>query len=280
MFKKIVSNLPFSPALVGQLGFYTKRLRKEEATRQLGLIFVVLTLIIQLLVIFQPPESANSSSPNDTFSGSIAKLDTDSCANNTDCIANVPNILKTKTATNASQGFVNASSVIAHASDQISYTIFAKNISTTSITTKLEDNIADILEYSSLVDSGGGVLNKTTGTLSWSNVTLKPSSQQSRTFVIRLPKTIPATAQGKYNLESYDCIMKNQFGNSIINIKVDCPTQKIVESIALELPRIGPTENIIFAIIILLLASFLYTRARLFRKEIYIIRKNTNAGII
>jgi len=38
MFRKIVSNLPFSPALVGQLGFYAKRLRKEETTRRLGLI--------------------------------------------------------------------------------------------------------------------------------------------------------------------------------------------------------------------------------------------------
>jgi len=40
MFKKIVSQLSFSPALVAQLGFYARRLRKEQATRRLGLVFV------------------------------------------------------------------------------------------------------------------------------------------------------------------------------------------------------------------------------------------------
>ena len=34
MFRKLVSNLAFSPALVGQLGFYAKRLRKEESVIQ------------------------------------------------------------------------------------------------------------------------------------------------------------------------------------------------------------------------------------------------------
>ena len=54
MFRKIVSNLPFSPALVGQLGFYAKRLKKEETTRRLGLIFIALALVVQSLAVFQP----------------------------------------------------------------------------------------------------------------------------------------------------------------------------------------------------------------------------------
>ena len=40
MFKKIVSQLSFSPALVGQLGFYARRLRKEQFTRRLGMVFM------------------------------------------------------------------------------------------------------------------------------------------------------------------------------------------------------------------------------------------------
>jgi hypothetical protein len=71
MFRKIVSNLSFSPALVGQLGFYAKRLRKEETTRRMGLIFVALALVVQGLVVFQPPESANAANPGDFVPGGL-----------------------------------------------------------------------------------------------------------------------------------------------------------------------------------------------------------------
>lgn len=69
MFRKIVSNLAFSPALVGQLGFYAKRLRKEEATRRIGLIFTVLALIVQSFAVLSPPESANAASSQDLVYG-------------------------------------------------------------------------------------------------------------------------------------------------------------------------------------------------------------------
>lgn len=72
MFRKIVSNLPYSPALVGQLGFYARRLRKEEATRQLGLMFTVLALVVQSFAVFQPPTAANASSSADFVSGGIS----------------------------------------------------------------------------------------------------------------------------------------------------------------------------------------------------------------
>lgn len=71
MFRKIVSNLSFSPALVGQLGFYAKRLRKEETTRRIGLIFTVFALAIQSLSVFQAPESANAASANDMVYGGV-----------------------------------------------------------------------------------------------------------------------------------------------------------------------------------------------------------------
>lgn len=69
MFKKIVSNLPFSPSLVSQLGFYARRLKKEQWMRRLGLIFTVFALVIQSLAIFNPPQSANASSSSDMKRG-------------------------------------------------------------------------------------------------------------------------------------------------------------------------------------------------------------------
>ena len=72
MFKKLVSNLPFSPSLVGQLGFYARRLKKEEALRRLGLIFTAFALIIQSVAVFNPPESANAANATDMCPGVTA----------------------------------------------------------------------------------------------------------------------------------------------------------------------------------------------------------------
>lgn len=75
MFRKIVSNLAFSPALVNQLGFYAKRLRKEELTRRMGLIFTALALVMQSFAVFTPPEAANAASSRDFIYGGVSSLD-------------------------------------------------------------------------------------------------------------------------------------------------------------------------------------------------------------
>lgn len=75
MFRKLVSNLSFSPALITQVGFYAHRLRQEELTRRLTVVFVVLALVVQSLAIFSPPESANASSEQDLIRGGVQSLD-------------------------------------------------------------------------------------------------------------------------------------------------------------------------------------------------------------
>lgn len=69
MFRKIVSNLPFSPSLVNQLGFYSKRLKKERFTRQIGLIFTALTIVVQTLTILAPAKPTLAASLNDIVFG-------------------------------------------------------------------------------------------------------------------------------------------------------------------------------------------------------------------
>lgn len=74
MFRKLVSNLSFSPALITQVSFYAHRLRQEEITRRLTVMFVVLALIVQSLAVFSPPESANASSEQDLIRGGVLDL--------------------------------------------------------------------------------------------------------------------------------------------------------------------------------------------------------------
>jgi len=264
MFRKIVSNLPFSPALVGQLGFYSKKLRKEKTIRRLGLAFIILAIIIQSLAIFQPSDSANTS--NST------------AAINTDNIYTDSNIVKSITSTSTSQGFINAAAVTAYAGDQISYTATIQNTSNSQLNAKFEIPLADILEYSTLIDKGAGIMGNN-GTLSWPEVTIEQNTKQTRTFVVRILDSIPATSRGLANTQSYDCKMTNNFGNTI-NINVDCPAIKTVENIITNLPKTSITENIIFTTSVFFIVLYLYARTRLLNKEVKIIRKDISSGTI
>lgn len=73
MFRKLVSNLPFSPALINQIGFYSKRLKKEQFTRKFGLVFTVLALIIQSLTFIAPAKASLAANGNDIVYGGGSK---------------------------------------------------------------------------------------------------------------------------------------------------------------------------------------------------------------
>ena len=75
MFRKIVSNLSFSPGLITQVGFYAHRLRQEEVTRRMTVFFVILAMIVQSLAVFSPPDSANAASEQDLIRGGVQSLD-------------------------------------------------------------------------------------------------------------------------------------------------------------------------------------------------------------
>lgn len=431
MFRKIVSNLSFSPALVGQLGFYAKRLRKEQATRRIGLIFVALALVVQCLAVFQPPEAANAAGPNDFVNGGLGlganrsinkflapydantnnlhdimnymgisrdeiasatysswivgnkyswgfnptfsyaqgeravnitdangnvvrtvyakpnkllngantriygwighssrvgwfavmqacgNLVTDiippppplpppppvippkciyngailasssackSCPGNANIWVNdsscTPNITKSKSAVNTTQGGVDATTVVANAGDNITYTISVENKGLLGILVSLDEPLKDVSEYATVTDAGGGTFDNATKTLSWPSVELGPGEKQARTFTVSVLNPIPATPQGVSDPSSYDCVMINVFGNAV-SIKVNCPTPKVVvEQVVAQLPHTGPTENMIFAGVVLSIVTYFYARTRQVGKEVRLIRRDLNSGTI
>lgn len=69
MFKKLLSNLPFNPSLIGQVSFYAKRMHREEKIRQLGVAFIVLAMVLQVFAFIAPPESTLAQSGNDIIRG-------------------------------------------------------------------------------------------------------------------------------------------------------------------------------------------------------------------
>lgn len=391
--------MSFSPALVGQLGFYAKRLKKEETTRRLGLVFVALALVVQCLAVFQPPESANAASSNDMVYGGLG-LGSNRSINNflapydantahlkdimnymgisrdeivntqfgsfitgnkyswghnpihttsadekantiTDptgtkaittlysrpmSLSNGPNaqiyayighsarvgwfalmqecgnlvtdivpppitppkptppkpavLAFNKTATNVSQGNVTASTVAAKESDKISFTLSMKNTGGTAAPVKISDNLTDTLEYSNLIDNGGGTFDNATKTLSWPDISLKPGEKQERSFAVQVLATIPSTPVGASNPDSYNCVMNNAFEGSGVTIPVTCAPPKVIEQVTTELPHTGPTENMIFAGVMLAVVTYFFLRSKQLGKEVRLIRRDLNAGTI
>lgn len=388
MFRKLVSNLPFSPALITEVSFYAHRLRGEEVTRRTTVLFVVLALIMQSLAVFTPPESANASSEQDIVRGGVSDL-TDFLtrydrneddlrdiysaaginraelaaakegtiyakddtyvmsrygqfsaattevsltyqrsvggvgiryfsplagisgknseytgwigrsatlgwfgivkANGSLATHGVPTTInpagvtmasatKSVTATNLTQ-HAPAANRLAQPLDKLAYTLTLTNSNKQSVTDAFDVRIADVLEYATLIDSGGGSFDATSGSLSWPKVQLKPGESQERTFAVRLLATIPATPVGDSNGASYDCSIAVAFGSSL-ETPVDCPPTKEVEGFLSLLPRTGIGPNVAFGSVLLLIVCFFYIRTLQLKKEIRIIRHNFNTGII
>lgn len=195
------------------------------------------------------------------------------------CTLPPPNIMLSKKAANVSQGNVDATTVVAKESDRITFTLTAENKGGSPKDVTFADMIGDTLEYSKLVDNGGGSYNEASRTLSWPVVNLKAGAKEIRTFTVQILPTIPSTPKGQSDPSSYDCRIENVFGTDVI-INVNCTTPKVIEQVVTELPHTGPRENMIFAGIVLAVVVFFYYRSKQLGTEVRLIRRDLNGGSI
>jgi|AntRauTorckE6833_2_1112554.scaffolds.fasta_scaffold00858_2 uncharacterized repeat protein (TIGR01451 family) len=72
MYKKLLSNLPFNPSLIGQVSFYAARVHQEERLRRMGIMFVALSLFLQLFAVIIQPEPSLARSNNDIVDGGFS----------------------------------------------------------------------------------------------------------------------------------------------------------------------------------------------------------------
>lgn len=91
MFKKLLSNLPYNPSLIGQVSFYAKRMHAEESVRRLGLGFVMLAMFVQMFAVMSPPEPGLAASSNDIIHGGFKThaQANQHCRNNTSDFRNI-----------------------------------------------------------------------------------------------------------------------------------------------------------------------------------------------
>lgn len=189
------------------------------------------------------------------------------------------NLIQSKSAINITEDSKDATLITATAGNKIEYHLNIKNTGKAPSTANFEENLSDVLEYSSILDVGGGSYTKSNQTLSWPSVTVEPGQTVSRIFSVQVDNPISAVGRGMSNGISYDCKMLNTFGNSV-SINVNCPAPKVVEQITTTLPHTGASENMIFAGILLAVVSYFYARSKQLGKEIRLIRRNVNAGTI
>ncbi|NLA43236.1 hypothetical protein GX865_03765 [Candidatus Saccharibacteria bacterium] len=387
MFRKLITNLSFSPSLIGEVAVYAKKLKHEEKLRRIGLTLMIPALILQIVALANPPESTNKASENDLVYGGVnntndllqhydknelnirdifsalginraelSNLKPDKIQSHSSeqfftvgtqlkvshqeggkvstfkkhdggtgglyftplinnqtrpltyqvlsgssslagdfsivkssgaiIINNIPKNLSIKEpgsislsikAYNNTQGQENA---IAKPSDRITYTIGAKNTDKEQ-TQKFTfvKNLSDTLEYSDVINTHGGTLDVRAQTISWPAIDMAPEEVQQRSFTVRLKSTLPATATGVSNPHSFDCVMKSNFGNTILT-NVKCPPYKLAEQAASELPKVNTSTVSIFIATLSLVTLFLYLRSLQYKEEVRLIRRDVNEGVL
>jgi hypothetical protein len=85
MFEKLISILPYNPGTIDRFYFYANRIRSEKNLRRLGLIFIVLSFLIQFFAFFSPSTPTLAASPNDLINGGFSSAQ--QAAN--DCYSNL-----------------------------------------------------------------------------------------------------------------------------------------------------------------------------------------------
>lgn len=170
-----------------------------------------------------------------------------------------------------------ATTTTAQSSDRITYILKARNTDSEPTEVYFTSHLTDILEYSDLTNTKNGVFDQITKSISWAPVTVMPGETASRSFSVRLKSAIPATAQGTSNPLSYDCTMTHGYGD-VMNISVQCPPVKTIESLATHLPVITTSVNLALGGGLALLVLYFYLRARQQREELRLIRKDINTG--
>lgn len=190
-----------------------------------------------------------------------------------------PQISQSKTAKNLTQNKSDANNTTAKTTDRIEFTIYTTNIGAGTVTTKVDESIGDVLQYARLLDDGGGVFDSKTKVLSWKDANLGPQQTDVRRFVVQVNDVIPATPRGANDPAAYNCLMTNSYGNTI-NIHVECPVDKQVESAVKVLPATGAGANVVFGTGVLMIVTYFYARSRQMNKEIKLIRKEFNFGTI
>lgn len=156
------------------------------------------------------------------------------------------------------------------AGDRLQYEIKLTNQSPKVIELKPELYVGDVLEYSEMTYVDNARFDKTTNTLQWPQTVLQPNEQKTLGFNVQILSPVPINPRGTTNASSYDCYMTSYFG-SVSNVKVSCPTPKILEKMLANPPS---SSLLVIAWLIFIINTLLYIKIYISAKEHGLILKH------
>ncbi len=176
-----------------------------------------------------------------------------------------------KTAKNITTGLADANGSTVKAGDVIEYKLTVTNKGNAKIAKYVvSENISDVLDYSDVVDLGGGTLDKT-NLLSWPPQDLAAKSTITKTFTVRIKNPIPTTPTSTSDPGHFDSKMTNVFGNTV-TINLPQPPSKRIEVVTTTLPNTGPGTSMLIGFGVTAIIAYFFARSRLFATELDIVR--------
>ena len=69
MFRRLITDLSYSPSLIGEVSLYAQKLRKEQKIRLIGLVLFTIAAAFYTFTLLYPAESSNAANQADIISG-------------------------------------------------------------------------------------------------------------------------------------------------------------------------------------------------------------------
>lgn len=139
------------------------------------------------------------------------------------------------------------------------------------------DPIYDLLDYADLdmsfLSQQGGSFDAENKVISWSGQAVPASGSLTKNFRVTLKSSLPSTNRPSQTSPAFDCFMTNKFGNEI-QLAVDCPVQKDIETAMTTLPKTGPGSSLLIGFIASSVIAYFFARSRLLGQELELIRSD------
>lgn len=255
MFQKLVYGLIHSPSLASEVEVYEKKLKKDLFWQKSGsiLMFIFMAAVI-VTESFPAKVNTINSQPVHILAAKDFSLNVKS--------------------TNISK---KSDAVSAGASNIINYELSATNNSQKEHNFTFLNYINDITEYAEIFDTGGASVKE--DNIVWPEALILPGETQTRSFSIKVRNPIPINGPNSSISTSYDCVMSNNFGNTI-NTPVSCSPIINVANLTTFMPSVDVNITIITSVILFIISLILTIRTKLLLREISAIRKNYITGAI
>jgi len=187
-----------------------------------------------------------------------------------------------KTVSNKTQGKSNANNTFAAANDNIVYSLDSKNTGMQTVKDfVVEENLSDVLEYSTVVDLDGGEINDQNIVI-WPKEDVAAGTTLTKRITIQIKDPIPQTPVSASDPgSSFDLIMTNVYYGNSTHVKLPASIVKTAELGVQNLPETGPGLTLTLGFMVTVAASYFFARSRLLAKELDIVKTDftTTGGL-